>query len=175
MLREVKNGGWQTTGIWFWRRHVFLAGRSARSAPVKPLVLADMELRQASEAVPILREGPRTYWWCLTRFYWDDDGLDAHDVFALVYDRQLRARRKIERAHATLATGRSGRPQRDPIPAEVRRTVWERDGGACRVCGSRFELQYDHVIPVALGGASTIENLQILCADCNRGKGAALA
>jgi 5-methylcytosine-specific restriction endonuclease McrA len=31
------------------------------------------------------------------------------------------------------------------------------------------------VIPVALGGASTPGNLQLLCAPCNRDKGAALA
>ena len=35
---------------------------------------------------------------------------------------------------------------------------------------SNFDLQYDHVLPVALGGATTIENLQLLCADCNRRK-----
>ena len=41
-------------------------------------------------------------------------------------------------------------------------------------CGSRFEIQYDHVIPLSLGGASTAENLQILCAPCNQAKGAQL-
>jgi 5-methylcytosine-specific restriction endonuclease McrA len=30
------------------------------------------------------------------------------------------------------------------------------------------------VIPVALGGASTVENLQLLCGACNREKGADL-
>jgi 5-methylcytosine-specific restriction endonuclease McrA len=30
------------------------------------------------------------------------------------------------------------------------------------------------VIPVALGGASTAANLQVLCAPCNREKGASL-
>jgi len=28
----------------------------------------------------------------------------------------------------------------------------------------------DHKVPVASGGATTLENLQTLCADCNRGK-----
>jgi 5-methylcytosine-specific restriction endonuclease McrA len=29
----------------------------------------------------------------------------------------------------------------------------------------------DHVIPVAKGGQSVLENLQLLCAECNRLKG----
>jgi 5-methylcytosine-specific restriction endonuclease McrA len=48
--------------------------------------------------------------------------------------------------------------------------VYERDGGRCVECDSTFDLQYDHVLPVALGGATTVENLQLLCADCNRQK-----
>jgi 5-methylcytosine-specific restriction endonuclease McrA len=85
-----------------------------------------------------------------------------------------RARRTLERAHAALA-GEALQPRREPIPRAVRLAVFERDGGRCVECGSAFEIQYDHVIPVALGGAATVENLQILCATCNRAKGAALA
>jgi len=36
------------------------------------------------------------------------------------------------------------------------------------------ELQFDHVLPVALGGATSVENLQILCGDCNRATSDAL-
>lgn len=64
----------------------------------------------------------------------------------------------------------AGQPTRVPIPADLRRIVFERDGGRCVECGSNFDLQYDHILPVALGGATTAENLQILCADCNRRK-----
>jgi 5-methylcytosine-specific restriction endonuclease McrA len=52
--------------------------------------------------------------------------------------------------------------------------VFRRDGGRCVECGSDFDIQYDHVIPVALGGANTVENLQILCAPCNQRKGGRL-
>jgi hypothetical protein len=45
--------------------------------------------------------------------------------------------------------------------------VFERDGGRCVECRSNFDLQYDHILPVALGGATTIENLKLLCEDCN--------
>jgi 5-methylcytosine-specific restriction endonuclease McrA len=65
-------------------------------------------------------------------------------------------------------------PRREPIPREIRLAVWERDGGRCVECGSDFDLQYDHVIPFAMRGATTVENLQLLCASCNREKGGAL-
>jgi 5-methylcytosine-specific restriction endonuclease McrA len=49
-----------------------------------------------------------------------------------------------------------------------------KSAGKCTECRSTFDLQYDHVIPVALGGATTVENLQLLCSDCNLQKGADL-
>ncbi|MGX1886511.1 HNH endonuclease [Streptomyces sp. NPDC055287] len=45
----------------------------------------------------------------------------------------------------------------------------------CVVCGSTSELQFDHVIPVAMGGGSGPQNLQLLCGSCNRREGAGLA
>ena len=116
----------------------------------------------------------RRWWWYRDCFYWEDDGLSAHDVMALVVERERRKQRKLERAHAALHQELSGSPRREPIPREVRLDVWRRDGGRCVECGSGFELQYDHVIPFSMGGATTAENLQLLCADCNRAKGAAL-
>lgn len=66
-------------------------------------------------------------------------------------------------------------PRRRVIPTAVKLEVWKRDGGRCVVCGETDELQFDHVLPYALGGTSlTAENVQLLCARHNLAKGARL-
>jgi 5-methylcytosine-specific restriction endonuclease McrA len=59
---------------------------------------------------------------------------------------------------------------RDAIPSAVRREVWRRDGGKCVRCGSRKNLEYDHIIPVSRGGSNTARNIELLCETCNRAK-----
>jgi len=61
---------------------------------------------------------------------------------------------------------------RQPIPRRVLDEVRRRDGGACARCGNQERLEYDHIIPVKLGGANTSRNLQLLCERCNRQKSA---
>jgi len=57
------------------------------------------------------------------------------------------------------------------IPTNVKREVWERDGGRCRSCGSDKNLHFDHIIPFSKGGTSKdASNIQILCAKCNLSK-----
>jgi 5-methylcytosine-specific restriction endonuclease McrA len=64
----------------------------------------------------------------------------------------------------------AGREHREAIPSTVRREVWRRDEGKCRKCGSRKNLEYDHIIPVAEGGSNTARNIELLCEACNRAK-----
>ena len=61
---------------------------------------------------------------------------------------------------------------RPPISAAVRTRILARDGYACRYCGSDGPFQIDHVVPVALGGATTMGNLVTACVTCNQRKGA---
>jgi len=55
------------------------------------------------------------------------------------------------------------------IPQDVKIAVSARDGGKCRICGSRRDLQYDHIVPYSKGGSSTDpNNIQLLCGYHNR-------
>ena len=56
------------------------------------------------------------------------------------------------------------------IPAKVRAAVLARDGYSCaflsangRRCGARHDLEIHHVIPFALGGTPSLENLSARC------------
>ena len=60
------------------------------------------------------------------------------------------------------------------IPAAVKREVWERDEGRCtfvstagRRCESRSP-EFDHRVPIARGGSSTVENLRLRCRTHNQ-------
>jgi 5-methylcytosine-specific restriction endonuclease McrA len=52
--------------------------------------------------------------------------------------------------------------------------IMTRDRFQCQYCGdrpARAELNLDHVVPRALGGRTTWENVVTSCVDCNRRKG----
>jgi 5-methylcytosine-specific restriction endonuclease McrA len=58
----------------------------------------------------------------------------------------------------------------------LRFSILKRDNHTCKACGRSaadgVALHVDHVVAVANGGKTEEDNLQILCADCNQGKGA---
>lgn len=75
-------------------------------------------------------------------------------------------RATVSNLEAALAYTKNG-SKRQPIPEDVKLLVWARDGGACVRCGSKENLQFDHIIPVDKGGSNNEENIQILCQKCN--------
>lgn len=73
---------------------------------------------------------------------------------------------------------------RKPAPSGNYRSVKEglkkrlvlREGGRCQDCGATAEgvgepLHAHHVVPQALGGSNTLDNLRLLCPDCHLGSG----
>jgi len=99
-----------------------------------------------------------------------DRALDA--LIALLKRRRIGSASRLARSpgHARLATT-GGRY----IPAEIRRSVWERDEGQCTFtsadghrCGERHFLQFDHAEPVARGGPVTVDTIRLRCGAHNQ-------
>ncbi len=79
----------------------------------------------------------------------------------------LRGLRKFFRGRRSI-----GRRKKDiRIPEAVKSEVLFRQRYRCAMCGriNRF-LEFDHIIPVALGGSSDVNNVQALCPECHRNK-----
>lgn len=150
--------------------------RAYRVVKMRADAFATLQRQQQGFPVRIAGVDQRHYWQFQGKFYWDNDGLDAHQIHALLVSKQQREAARIERAQATVALGAAPRQRqvRGAIPDDVKQLVWTRDQGRCRHCGATTELQFDHVIPVAFGGGSAPENLQVLCGPCNRSKAAGL-
>jgi hypothetical protein len=79
------------------------------------------------------------------------------------FARSARSRPQHSRAHGRY------------IPAEVRRTVWQRDGGQCtfvsergKRCASTTRLEFDHVDPVARGGETSADRMRLKCRAHNQ-------
>ena len=68
------------------------------------------------------------------------------------------------------------------IGASVRNAVKKRDDNRCCYCSKKgrkkslfrkkVKLEFGHVIPHSKGGDTCIDNIQLECFKCNRGKGA---
>ena len=68
--------------------------------------------------------------------------------------------------------GKSPAGRVKPSPT-LRAKVFERDGFRCRRCAHGppdVRIVVDHILPVAEGGKTNLENLQTLCHPCNAGK-----
>ena len=70
---------------------------------------------------------------------------------------------------------RASRAETRHIPAEVKRAVWERDGGQCTFvsptghrCSARTRLEFDHVEAFARGGEATVSGIRLRCRPHNQ-------
>lgn len=64
---------------------------------------------------------------------------------------------------------------RDNERKEARKRLPEliaRDGQRCKRCGTTEKITVDHIVALANGGTNDLDNLQLLCRDCNSAKGA---
>jgi len=88
-------------------------------------------------------------------------------------DREIRSVSFVIRLPSVVRLLRLIRPRRQPIKFS-RQNIYLRDNFRCQYCGARVssqDLNLDHVIPRALGGKTTWENIVTCCIPCNVQKG----
>jgi 5-methylcytosine-specific restriction endonuclease McrA len=60
------------------------------------------------------------------------------------------------------------------LPASLKKAVWAKAGGQCEIeangkrCTSRYRLEIDHKIPLALNGGNDLKNLRLICRTHNQ-------
>lgn len=86
----------------------------------------------------------------------------------------LVSKQKTEKVHTPPAESKSEKPSRY-VSAALKREVWQRDHGQCtyqsaagKKCSSRYALEIDHIVPLALGGKTESSNLRLLCRGHNQ-------
>jgi hypothetical protein len=134
---------------------------------------------QGHEPVLLTTWDGQFVWWYLDRFWWDNNGLSADAVQASILDREANGKQpSAQPARAetvveeTVVTPGETDPARGPISEEVMHQVWRRDQGRCVDCGSHENLELNHIIPLAQGGASSVRNLELRCETCSRRRSA---
>ena len=97
---------------------------------------------------------------------WWDSKEQWEGFLAEVTDEQKRRRTFQEKKSA--AKQRRSQFQRDRPRLKI--LLIERDGYACKECGSQEGLEIDHVVPLSRGGSDDLGNLQWLCDHHNSKK-----
>lgn len=101
------------------------------------------------------------------------EALERQSIKDAVYAKERKKMIERETLDELIAEGRifnivaTKEGNRISIPKDVANAVWNRDGGCCCICGSNENLEFDHIIPISKGGATTFRNLQLLCHTCN--------
>jgi len=164
--------------ISLWRERSGLLDRIIPGPlPLGPMPLDDnpripQKILKASDENPY--ELGDTMCWLYKGNIYEFDGVNTKDeIKYLLFEEFDKERKRFERLKKKYEEGGIAQtPVRQRIPEVVRIEVWRRDGGKCAICGSRENLEYDHIIPVSKGGGNTARNIELLCEKHNRSKGA---
>jgi hypothetical protein len=177
-ISYVATGFWRDRAGFLWSERFWFAGTGCPPVQFSRVRYGSMLYRhqEGAEPIPVVYSGTRQWWWWQDAFYWETGDYEAGDVKALLFQRERRKQRELEHAHTLMAVAETGERvrKRDPIPEAVKLAVFRRDEDRCQEGGSTELIQYDHIIPFSMGGSNEVENLQLLCAPCNRAKGGRL-
>ena len=131
------------------------------------------------------------YAWKLLKFFWENIGeLVVDDIFTVLYgNRHFMFEFNTQLAEIVLKLKHNDYPdylkkdgvfKRGYIPKWLQNGVFMRDKGRCQVCSVNLSKilniddneNYDHIIPLEIGGTNDPVNFQLTCERCNKSKGA---
>ena len=162
-LQQDPNAGfWRDSRGFLWSNRIWFAGMGCPPCSVRPDTYLRLRAWHDEGNLPVFvaRAGQRQWWWWRNAFYWESGDCGPEDVAALLVMLERDDEQGIEwELDARLA---------EPIPANVKRLVYERDTGRCLACGSDELIQYAHIVPWSMGGGNEPQNIGLLCAECNR-------
>lgn len=175
-LRKISGGRIGSDGFWIFRRWKFFYTKSSWFELPDSAYRQGRQQLESSGAARVGQDGDRVMWWTDSGLFWADVELTDEEVGLLLFDRERKREARFDRLRKIRAREEDlAATRRERIPDDVRAFVWERDEGRCVRCGAEDDLQFDHVIPVAKGGGAAVDNIQILCGDCNRRKSDSIA
>lgn len=111
------------------------------------------------------------------KFAYTSDGGMAHRSFTIPMSEE-NIIELINQLESKLSLTELAKEQRALMTTKLRQAIKERDHFTCCQCGNSTQqepnllLEIDHIIPIAKGGLTRVDNLQTLCWKCNRSKGA---
>ena len=84
------------------------------------------------------------------------------EIIVHAVDYYIKNEDPLEQAKIEFVKPQSSDPSA-PLPERTRKFVLQRDGCACVICGSRFQVEVDHILCRTLGGTNDPANLRTLC------------
>ena len=175
MLRKDNKRKFVKTGWWIFTQYIFSNGNSTVTYSDDDYKRCLENQNKAPTLVMIDESSNKRWWMYKNEFYWEDENYSKKEVNALIFEREHKKKKKINKAISLMSQEKiPNKNKREIVPEDVRLYVWNRDGGRCVKCGSQKKIEYDHIIPVSKGGSNTARNIQILCEECNRSKGDSL-
>jgi hypothetical protein len=160
------------TSFWSGQYYQFFAGGGRSVRKVTQAEYQELLSTQQHDPCLIMFDGAtnKRWWMFRGKFYLENEGYSDPDVKTLILDDIARSEKRVKKATSHSEGGKIS-SKRDPIPDQVKIFVWQRDSGRCVKCGSDQNLEFDHIIPISMGGSNSARNLQLLCENCNRAKG----
>lgn len=106
----------------------------------------------------------------MCRESWGIDGDTDKRVVSLMMDDDVTNKKGI---YEYLLTGKEKHLSIRGFTDSQKRQAFEKQKGVCPICSETFglnEMHGEHITPWVKGGKTSADNLQMLCAECNRRK-----